>query len=205
VSSALSSLTGSPGTGHSESLTAVTLGQPSPSFTACRMRPTSLFGAPGFLCDGPHAVAGLGKRLVPGGAQAHGRRSWPGTQRCQATWVQHRPAHQGQRRDAFRVPGDKAPQIGEIAAGKMRVGDGQMVQDLGRGRSRRQLNTCDGDCYGRSPLLRVDHRRARPIRPPETISRACSVQRPVWGRSSQQLPPGKHDGRKAIAQGAVRP
>ena len=48
--------------------------------------------------------------------------------------------------------GDEALYIGQTAAGKMRPGDAEMVQELGEARlDRRILDECGGGCYGRAP------------------------------------------------------
>ena len=47
---------------------------------------------------------------------------------------------------------DEALHIGQTAAGKMRPGDAEMVQELGEaGLDRRVPDGTDGGCYGRSP------------------------------------------------------
>ena len=85
-----------------------------------------------------------------------GHHQQPRAQWRQAARVQHRRAHQGQRRDALRMLGDETLYIGQTAAGKMHPGDAEMVQELGETRlDRRVPDGTDGGCYGRPPLTRV--------------------------------------------------
>src|SRR6516165_10628231 len=58
--------------------------------------------------------------------------------------------------------GDEALHIGQTAAGKMRPGDAEMVQELGEARlDRRVPDGTDGGCYGRSPYSGIGTNNAR--------------------------------------------
>jgi hypothetical protein len=63
--------------------------------------------------------------VVPGHDQQ------PPGQRRQGTSVQYRWAQQRQRRDALRMSGCEALQIGRTAPGEMRACDLEMVEKLG--------------------------------------------------------------------------
>ncbi len=52
--------------------------------------------------------------------------------------------------------GDETLHIGQTAAGKMRPGDAEMVQELGEaGLDRKVPDGTDGGCYGRSPYSEI--------------------------------------------------
>ena len=58
--------------------------------------------------------------------------------------------------------GDETLYIGQTAAGKMRPGDAEMVQELGEARlDRRVPDRTDGGCYGRSPYSGIGTNNAR--------------------------------------------
>ena len=50
---------------------------------------------------------------------------------AQVVRVQYRRAHQSQRRDALRMLGDEAMQIGEATASKIPPSDAKMVRQFG--------------------------------------------------------------------------
>ena len=108
-----------------------------------------------------HHHRGLGQigqhRPHPAGAEpmVAGHDLQPRAERRQASRVQHRRAYQAQRRDALRMLGDEPLQIGETAAGKMRPGNGEMVEECGEaGLDGRSLGGSGGRCYGCFPFLR---------------------------------------------------
>jgi hypothetical protein len=68
---------------------------------------------------------------------------------------------------------DETLHIGQTAAGKMRPGDAEMVQELGEaGLDRRVPDGTDGGCYGRSPYSGIGTNNA----PSGIQDRSCSLR-----------------------------
>ena len=72
-------------------------------------------------------------RLDPAGARTAvaGHHQQPPGQRRHGARVQHRGAQQRQGRNALRMPGHEAPQIGRAAPGEMRARDLKMIEQRG--------------------------------------------------------------------------